>query len=56
VNKKPNRRRTPLLFVLLGAAIFAAAASYVSSHLAITNEVLEPVVTTVLVAAGAFLR
>ena len=49
---KPYRPRTPLLFVLLGAAVLVAATTLVASHFEmITTRILEPLVTTALVAA-----
>jgi flagellar biosynthesis protein FliQ len=46
-----HRPHTPLLFVLLGVAIFIAATTLVASHIQFTPRVLEPFVMTALVAA-----
>jgi hypothetical protein len=48
---KSHRPHTPLLFVLLGVAMFVAATSILAAHIDIATRVLEPVVTTALVAA-----
>ena len=46
-----HRPHTPLLFVLLGVAMFVAASTVVAAHIDIATRVLEPLVTTALVAA-----
>jgi hypothetical protein len=53
---KSNNARTPLLFVLLGAAVLVTATSYATAHITIANDVLEPVVAAALVAVTGFMR
>ena len=52
IHDSRNRRpRTPLLFVLLGAALLVAATTILMSHLDVSWGFVQPLVATSLVAA-----
>jgi hypothetical protein len=48
---RSHRPRTPLLLVLLGAAVLVAAVTFVAGHVQISMNILETLVATALIAA-----